>query len=67
MMITAIVASALVFGTVREVSDVYKKAQKIETLKKELKFREGQIDLLISQKNIAQQSKCPCKVIRTNK
>jgi hypothetical protein len=55
-MITMIIATALVVGTVKEVSTLYNKAQQVETLKKELKFRKGQIDLLLTAKSIAQHN-----------
>ena len=51
-MITMIIATALVVGTVKEVSSLYSKAQQVETLKKELKFRKGQIDLLVTARAI---------------
>ena len=44
-MITIIIATALVVGTVKEVSILYSKAQQIETLNKELKFRKGQREI----------------------
>ena len=71
MILTTIIASALVFGTVREVTSAYSKTQQIETLKKELKMREGQVDLLLTAKSIAQQkqtiNKCECKALQTSK
>tara|TARA_R110002050_G_scaffold173127_1_gene305271 strand:- start:240 stop:458 length:219 start_codon:yes stop_codon:yes gene_type:complete len=71
MMLTTIIASALVLGTVKEVSSLYSKTQQIETLKKQIKFKEGQIDLLLTAKSIAQQkqtiNKCECKALQTSK
>ena len=60
MILTTIIASALVFGTVKEVSSAYSKVQEIKTLKKQIKFREGQIDLLLTAKSINQQSRAQC-------
>ena len=55
MIITAItLASAIVLGTLKEV-DTQSKKQEIETLKKELKLRKGQIDLLLTAKRVMQQ------------
>jgi len=51
-MITITLASAIVLGTIKEISSTNSKAQEIQKLKKELKLRRGQIDLLISQKSI---------------
>lgn len=52
MILTITLASALTFGAIREVTTAHSKTQEIMKLKKELKLREGQIDLLISQKSI---------------
>ena len=52
MMITITLASAIVLGTIKEISSANNKTQEIQKLKKELKLRRGQIDLLISQKSI---------------
>jgi hypothetical protein len=52
MILTITLASALAFGAVREVASVNNKAQEIQKLRKELRLREGQIDLLLSQKSI---------------
>ena len=52
MILTITLASALVLGTIKEVSSAQSKKQEIETLKRELKLRKGQIDLLLSQKSI---------------
>lgn len=52
MIIAITLASALVLGTIKEVSSTSSKAQEIVKLKKELRLRKGQIDLLISQKSI---------------
>ena len=52
MILTITLASALAFGAVREVTSVNNKAQEIQKLKKELRLREGQVDLLLSQKSI---------------
>ena len=74
MILTTIIASALVFGTVKEVTSAYSKTQELETLKKELKMRRGQIDLLLTAKSINQQSRqnsglnkkaCDCKAPQT--
>ena len=74
MILTTIIASALVFGTVREVTSAYSKTQELETLKKQLKMREGQVDLLLTAKSINQQSRqnnglnkkaCDCKALQT--
>tara|TARA_R110000796_G_scaffold22802_4_gene65754 strand:+ start:124 stop:318 length:195 start_codon:yes stop_codon:yes gene_type:complete len=54
MMLTITLASALVLGTIKEVSSQSKK-QEIETLKKELKLRKGQIELLLTAKRVMQQ------------
>ena len=51
MILTITLASALVLGTIKEVSTQSKK-QEIQTLKKKLKLREGQIELLLNQKSI---------------
>jgi len=51
-MITITLASAIVLGTIKEISSANNKTQEIQKLKKELKLRRGQIDLLISQKSI---------------
>ena len=76
MILTTIIASALVFGTVKEVSSAYSKVQEIKTLKKQIKFREGQIELLLTAKSINQQSRasyglnkkaCDCKAPQTMK
>ena len=74
MILTTIIASALVFGTVREVTSAYSKTQELETLKKQIKFKEGQIDLLLTAKSINQQrwqksglnkKACECKTPQT--
>ena len=74
MILTTIIASALVFGTVREVTSLHSKTQELKTLKKQIKFREGQIELLLTAKSIAQQNgaqyglkskACECKVLQT--
>ena len=52
MILTITLASALAFGAVREVTSTNNKAQEIQKLKKELELRNGQIDLLLSQKSI---------------
>ena len=74
MILTTIIASALVLGTVREVTSAYSKTQELETLKKELKMREGQVDLLLTAKSINQQrwqnsglnkKACDCKAPQT--
>ena len=52
MIIAITLASALVLGTIKEVSSTNSKVQEIQKLKKELRLRKGQIDLLISQKSI---------------
>jgi len=52
MMITITLASAIVLGTIKEISSANNKTQEIQKLKKELKLRRGHIDLLISQKSI---------------
>lgn len=52
MILTITLASALVLGTIKEVSSTNSKVQEIQKLKKELKLRKGQIDLLINQKSI---------------
>ena len=53
-MLTITLASALVLGTIKEVSSQSKR-QEIETLKKELKLRKGQIELLLNAKRVMQQ------------
>ena len=53
-MLTITLASALVLGTIKEVSSQSKR-QEIETLKKELKLRKGQIELLLTAKRVMQQ------------
>tara|TARA_R110000796_G_scaffold18144_1_gene55157 strand:- start:193 stop:393 length:201 start_codon:yes stop_codon:yes gene_type:complete len=55
MMLTITLASALVLGTIKEVSSTHSKVQEIQKLKKELKLREGQIDLLLTAKRVMQQ------------
>ena len=74
MILTTIIASALVFGTVKEVTSAYSKTQELKTLKKQIKFREGQIELLLTAKSIAQQNGaqyglnnkgCKCKAPKT--
>ena len=52
MILTITLASAIVLGTLKEVNSAHSKVQEIQKLKKELKLREGQIELLISQKSI---------------
>ena len=52
MIITITLASAIVLGTMKEFTSAHSKTQEIQRLKKELKLRRGQIDLLISQKSI---------------
>ena len=56
------------------VPSAYSKTQELETLKKELKLREGQVDLLLTAKSINQQSRqnsglnkkaCDCKAPQT--
>ena len=51
-MITITLASAIVLGTIKEISSTNSKAQEIRELRKELKLRKGQIDLLLSQKSV---------------
>jgi len=52
MILTITLASALTFGAIREVASAHIKTQEIMKLKKELRRREGQIDLLLNQKSI---------------
>lgn len=55
MIIAITLASALVLGTIKEVSSTNSKVQEIQKLKRELKLRKGQIDLLLTTKRIQQQ------------
>ncbi len=52
MIITITLASAIVLGTIKEISSTNSKAQEIRELRKELKLRKGQIDLLLNQKSV---------------
>ena len=74
MILTTIIASALIFGTVKEVTSLHSKTKELKTLKKQIKFREGQIELLLTAKSIAQQNGasyglnnkgCKCKALLT--
>tara|TARA_R110000796_G_scaffold74050_2_gene166250 strand:+ start:655 stop:843 length:189 start_codon:yes stop_codon:yes gene_type:complete len=55
MMIAITLASAIVLGTIKEATSAHNKVQEIQKLKKELKLRKGQIDLLLNAKSIQQQ------------
>ena len=55
MILTITLASALVLGTIKEVSSTQSKTQEIQKLRKELKLRKGQIDLLLTAKRVMQQ------------
>jgi hypothetical protein len=54
-MLTIAITGLLLVGIANETRTVQSKKQQIETLKKELKFKEGQIDLLLTAKSIRQQ------------
>ena len=70
-MFTIAITGLLLVGIANETKSVYNKTNEIKTLKKQIKFREGQIDLLITAKSIAQQkqtiNKCECKALQTSK
>ena len=70
-MFTIAITGLLLVGIAKETQSVYSKTNEIKTLKKQLKFREGQIDLLLTAKSIAQQkqviNKCNCKALQTSK
>ena len=70
-MFTIAITGLLLVGIAKETKSVYNKTNEIKTLKKQIKFREGQIDLLITAKSIAQQkqtiNKCECKALQTSK
>lgn len=70
-MLTIAITGLLLVGIAKETKSVYNKTNEIKTLKKQIKFREGQIDLLITAKSIAQQkqtiNKCECKALQTSK
>ena len=55
MILTITLASAIVLGTLKEVNSSHSKTQEIQKLKKELKLRKGQIDLLLTAKRVMQQ------------
>jgi hypothetical protein len=70
-MFTIAITGLLLVGIANETKEVYSKANEIKTLKKQIKFREGQIELLLTAKSIAQQkqtiNKCKCKALQTSK
>tara|TARA_R110000803_G_scaffold56889_1_gene114343 strand:- start:2864 stop:3070 length:207 start_codon:yes stop_codon:yes gene_type:complete len=66
-MIAAIIAASfLSVGIAKGTREIIDKTQQLEELKKQVKFREGQIDLLLTAKAMQQSSKqkngCDCKI-----